>query len=1086
MSKKAFPLLTGGLNEVTRPDLIEDNELQVCTNYEIIGDGILRRRKYIAGYELSPIDAEINLDPDIYDKQIERNPNDFIFLDAEYISEPYYPEKLFEGQVNDFILFAYGNKQLHGYWKNEDGWTNEFGGDTLNTILSNSGITYTADSDVQIVIGSDKVIITDGVNPVHFISVDNEGELRAGIMGIPAPKNKAQVTEMTEWQSDLWETDSTASRLSTPGLFQCIYTVVTKYGEESNPSPLSDTLDMQFFKLDEDGIDAQWLEKVEIKGLNIPDVPDNVKDSLKYFKVYFRVIKYSEGAGTKALEFSQQFEIAEKTTDAKDTGNNYTLTVAVSPGEIASYENDVAPIAKTAAEIGGITMAGNVRTKIKFPFNFKYYHKITINNKDSKSYVDAVIRLRLKESEIENFDISDFVRSDKTLKNSEYIRLYDNDMTTPLMVAYNGYNDDGYTSEEDYIDLFIKIPLLTAASTKTIYLCWTPESETDYDGVDSDYNELNFPDAGEYFDSYFIQGELYEFFSETSGWNNNIGIHYGRFMVIKHFGWLRQEVWSGRRVVNSFNTIFADFEVGYINKAGESDDDLITGTSIESSFFKMPITGKYLPGSHYVSINDNDNRVEFKPPSYIDSPCPDKGMMSFYYKIGNTSVPKSIISIFNKYLSYYPEDNAFAGVGVGASVSPPDSDSGHFIVFSWEGDSKRSLFAISLETGEMNKMEMTDFISDDTSTFTSLTIGKIDNSKYDNVFYQYGRYLSADSSDDIAAITNMANLMPAFDNMIGYKYSDTSHNNNIIFDETEEIEYKEFRNMVKWTDVNYQSFADLFYKKVREPILKIMPAPSFLQFEYQNTFIIFTRNSINRFVLEGSADGWSGSSSSLIEEKTQYGLLAEKSLVRAGDALFWLSEVGVVMWGKDGMRLISKNVVNVPIDDSLIGFYAPLNNQYIIHDNTGNTSYVFHIDRGIWSKFTGFDIVSVATMTAGSRYDNINLLLNSDGVLKKYPIDSYTTEDSEIQTKDMFFEKGTLRRMKADFVQGSSAVTMKSIMTTRKADGTEKVNTNSITNPNSGQWRGTSLENSRGEKVSFGIKNADEIKHIMYDLKVEE
>ena len=93
MSKKAFPLLTGGLNEVTRPDLIEDNELQVCTNYEVVGDGVLRRRKDIADYGLS-------------------------LSNAEYISEPYYPEKLFEGQTNDFILFVYGNNELHGYWKN--------------------------------------------------------------------------------------------------------------------------------------------------------------------------------------------------------------------------------------------------------------------------------------------------------------------------------------------------------------------------------------------------------------------------------------------------------------------------------------------------------------------------------------------------------------------------------------------------------------------------------------------------------------------------------------------------------------------------------------------------------------------------------------------------------------------------------------------------------------------------------------------------------------------------------------------------------------------------------------------------------
>jgi len=172
--------------------------------------------------------------------------------------------------------------------------------------------------------------------------------------------------------------------------------------------------------------------------------------------------------------------------------------------------------------------------------------------------------------------------------------------------------------------------------------------------------------------------------------------------------------------------------------------------------------------------------------------------------------------------------------------------------------------------------------------------------------------------------------MPGFDNIIGYKYSDTSNNNNISFDETKEIETKERKNMVKWSDINAINFPDLNFKKLREPVLAIIPAPSFLQFDYKNTFLIFTRNTINRFILEGSADGWAGSTSSLIEEKTQYGLLSKKSLVRAGDSIFWLSEVGVVMWDSQGMKLISKNIVDIPINAGAIGFYNSLRNQYLI------------------------------------------------------------------------------------------------------------------------------------------------------------
>ena len=93
---------------------------------------------------------------------------------------------------------------------------------------------------------------------------------------------------------------------------------------------------------------------------------------------------------------------------------------------------------------------------------------------------------------------------------------------------------------------------------------------------------------------------------------------------------------------------------------------------------------------------------------------------------------------------------------------------------------------------------------------------------------------------------------------------------------------------------------------------------------------------------------------------------------------------------------------------------------------------------------------------------------------------------AEIQTKDLFFEKGVLRKMKSDFVAGNTDVEMSSIMTKNDLSGKDIIKTNTITAPSPDHWRGIALANSRGKKVSFKIKNANIIKHIMYDLKVEE
>ena len=46
--------------------------------------------------------------------------------------------------------------------------------------------------------------------------------------------------------------------------------------------------------------------------------------------------------------------------------------------------------------------------------------------------------------------------------------------------------------------------------------------------------------------------------------------------------------------------------------------------------------------------------------------------------------------------------------------------------------------------------------------------------------------------------------------------------------------------------------------------------------------------------MKGDASGWAGSSDSLIEESTHFGLYADKTLIKTGKDIFWLSEEGVI------------------------------------------------------------------------------------------------------------------------------------------------------------------------------------------------
>jgi|TARA_R100000501_G_C2593706_1_gene92882 hypothetical protein len=92
VAKKAFVSLTGGLNNVDRPDTLEEDQLQECVNYEITGVGKLEKRT-------DPSDI------------VESNINellDIVFESVIFVSEPYYPPNKIDGNFGDYMLFIYG------------------------------------------------------------------------------------------------------------------------------------------------------------------------------------------------------------------------------------------------------------------------------------------------------------------------------------------------------------------------------------------------------------------------------------------------------------------------------------------------------------------------------------------------------------------------------------------------------------------------------------------------------------------------------------------------------------------------------------------------------------------------------------------------------------------------------------------------------------------------------------------------------------------------------------------------------------------------------------------------------------------
>tara|TARA_R100000773_G_C4220944_1_gene119794 strand:+ start:1910 stop:5485 length:3576 start_codon:yes stop_codon:yes gene_type:complete len=1186
MSKNALPLLTGGLNEVTRSDIIDNTELQVCDNYEVTGDGVLSKRGGIEEYDselntfLGTIfDSIISISQPFYSSNIIKP------LDINYVGDG--------DQSNEFVLLIYGIKDsnyvLHMVYKNATEWTNTYHGNSLNTLLSEENVEYTVDSELEFTLGQDKIIITDNVNRAHFFSVNSDGSAIARMLGIPSPTQRPSLENSKVEESfdiDFFTEDASEPRVGTPGYVQIAYTVVSKTGEESNPSPLSNTLDLSIHQFDEDSGRTLFIDKILVSNLAIPDVSKNQAEDLESFNIYLKILPYKSGLSTDVLELSQNFKINQRFDEDGNvlfngqTGNTYELTIEPVDKTI-SYENDKAPVAKTAAHIGGVTMLGNISSPIEFPYKFKYFHPISISNINANNYVDSVICVEIKETDIGNngeFVLTDFFEFSSETQEAyikdealRCLRFYDNDLTTPLHAYFAGTKDIGSSkgnvisetiyespSANNFFRIFLKIPHLMAGQSKEIYFCWCSDS-ADL-GVPESENTI---DSGKIQQPYDVSGIWWKDntvwnaesiigpeensiatlnFENTEGENTSLfnkanrsnpgndpsaSISASRYQD-EDSGYFNSNTPHTHAFLKSF-LVRDDFAIGndFLKSNGDETNFINTSSALHFKSFYCTFA---------LSIKENDFVTEIGPRCLFSLAHSSNkyvtliidrgeagdiygslGLGGFKLLIAKDNISNSVQYDLNEELDL----ESLLTHNTGAN---DDSRTNLYVCISIDGgysstDAKLSVFFMPLDNDNYNFRKIISFekiLTSDTEegsfgshwNYHDLFDDNMDGVKYagtgkvipspfgvgslsfphfDSVNFVKNTYLSASDSSDKEMVWNIFNNQSPFKHTIGmyFDFDDNTqkYNKNIFFNKTKEIEIERFRNMVRWSDVGSDAVPDLFFKKIQEPVIKIIDAPSFLQYQYQNTFLIFSRNSIHRFVLEANASGWSGNASSLIQEKTQYGLLAPNTLVRVAEGLFWLSETGVVKWDNEGFKLISKNRVDIPIEENSIAFYSSLKNQYIILHS--NVAYVYHIDRDLWTKFTGNDISNIlntAILTGGSELDNVNLILKNN-LIMKYP--SGTSDDSSsIKTKDMFFEKGVLKRVQLNY-ESDNKVTFKSNVTKNKADGTEVIKTNTIENIENGKYRGVANANSRGKSVNFEVENADEIESIIYDILLQ-
>lgn len=338
-------------------------------------------------------------------------------------------------------------------------------------------------------------------------------------------------------------------------------------------------------------------------------------------------------------------------------------------------------------------------------------------------------------------------------------------------------------------------------------------------------------------------------------------------------------------------------------------------------------------------------------------------------------------------------------------------------------------------------------------------------------------YLNQLSDTEIKDISdNLLNSMPYFpDEWIGIKPSDTGwvNNINITFEPTKDIT-DIISNEYRWSKIGNMVFPALYGKKTGEEILTMLPAPSFLKQQYENTVIIFTRNTISRMVLSPNQDIWHTNSQNLIMEYSSFGLFAKKSLAQCGDNLFWLSETGVMRWSPSGLVNISKGKKIVPIRQDLIGFYIPTNMQYALHDNSTNITYVFNLINDKWTTFYGLDIVNSAILDNETDENNNNLLIDSNDLINTYPSNN-TVEYAYLKTKQYRINNSKIIRMRIDAeLIGDTAVytrNMYNVMSAIDMLGLNRMHWHYLPN---GFW---------GEYCQLSLDNVDSLRSIEIDTQ---
>ena len=1025
----------------------------------------------------------------------------------------WYPSTMPTDAEGDYVVVVYGTNKLYVLKKQDDSWTPKQ--------IEITNVNYT-DSSLPVAFIGNKFLIADSVNKGHYIEVDKDGNLVYGILGIPAPINKISVSpywNKNEYVSTNTEIIDTGMGIERGNILQLVYTVEDKYGNESNPSPVSTYTNLQYRypAVTEYATFSYWWVKATYSNLAIPEGLDDITiDSLEKFNIYRRDVRYTEGGAESAI-FRKV-----ATIDIMDTHTDTSEYMSTEP----SYEQDIAPVSKLISENSQVKFVANLKLKTVFPFDFRYYTEIKLTNENSRSYINAPIAIKLDNDDVFHDDAFNNWGDFRHDYWQDHIRIFDQDKTTPLPVVYIG----------DYI-YYILLPYIPENSVRSIYVSYDEWVST----------------GTEWEDGYWKTPGV----SDT--WKS---ANYGQFISSMGDEWLQQRVFFPNRVRSADTLICCSNEYHPTNSVPNRADGVNNGAFTGNTewvhrdympFLDLNGTIKFLPdgsgttfdptdGKNVIRFIDDSGKVNFGKVdadnnegmtgygwlmfdaiNMTETPDIDDDTMVYhiYPLVSNLQLGGSYsdnkmygwsLCLMNwDYEGSYKKGLALVwGDGDPANDHPESMDDkilfwdldSHiddynnkwFIYFTIDPSSGDVLLTVRDIGGVIIEEQEPDFGAIDTTDYDSHVDMEVFYGSFDNFYHFYdetnwytyvkvyalpnSKYSQFAYEKEVIPHDNhlqFMNLSPYFpEDFLGYT---DGANAKIHFEDPTDNKVKDYKNFLKWSTVNGVNFPDLWERAFREPIKGIIPLRRKTELVVDNRMLIFGRNTLNIFTLNGEPDSWYDSTNNIIEDYNQFGILADNSLGSLNGRIFWISEVGAMMFD-DVPIPISMNKIHIPIDEDMIGFAIPLRNQYAFHsqaiDPTQSITYVYHLTSDSWTTFTGLNLTLSRILSGGDATDNKNLFLDSSGLIKSYPSTSQTGFTTTVKTRKFPLDNDILRRFRTDFdgqMRASTEIQNRSTTLNQSFEPVDRM-----------VFRGLS-NGSFGEYIQFTLDGFTKLKKLEYEIQ---